>query len=229
LPLSLFGIPGIGGVGDDTITNFNVPTYFYGGEAYNKIGVVSNGYIVIGGGDASDVNYYPQTFPNSARPNNVLAPFWTDLNPGASGAIRIGTLTDGTDNWIVVDFDHVRNFGNTNTHTGEIWIRVASGGAGTGPDSEELTIDYLTVGPSDPGSAQNSGAENRTGTSGQNFSPADGHEYRPVLSDPTPGGQATITFDVRGKRTGTYHSVASLTSDQTSGETQVSQSIEVTP
>ncbi len=32
LPLSLFGIAPIAGVGDDTITNFNVPTFYYGGE-----------------------------------------------------------------------------------------------------------------------------------------------------------------------------------------------------
>jgi hypothetical protein len=32
LPLSLFGIAPIAGVGDDTITNFNVPTFFYGGS-----------------------------------------------------------------------------------------------------------------------------------------------------------------------------------------------------
>ena len=51
LPLSLFGIAPIAGVGDDTITNFNVPTFYYGGEPYTRIGVVSNGYVVIGGGN----------------------------------------------------------------------------------------------------------------------------------------------------------------------------------
>ena len=37
------GLPPIGGVVNDTITNFNVPSFFYGGEAYSRIGVVSNG------------------------------------------------------------------------------------------------------------------------------------------------------------------------------------------
>ena len=45
-----FGIAPIAGVGDDTITNFNVPTFHYGGEPYTRLGVVSNGYLVIGGG-----------------------------------------------------------------------------------------------------------------------------------------------------------------------------------
>ena len=84
LPLSLFGIAPIAGVGDDTITNFNVPTFYYGGEPYTRIGVVSNGYLVLGGGDSGDIVFTPQHFPNAARPNNVLAPLWTDLNPAAS-------------------------------------------------------------------------------------------------------------------------------------------------
>jgi Subtilase family/PA domain/Fibronectin type-III domain len=63
LPLSIFGgnivIPG----GDDAITNVNAPAFSFGGETYNKIGVVTNGYIVIAGGTGSDVNFFPQTFP----------------------------------------------------------------------------------------------------------------------------------------------------------------------
>src|SRR5262249_45920271 len=85
LPLWLFGLPAIAGTGDETITNFTTPTFYYGGEAYSSIGMVSNGYAVVGGGDSSDVDFNPQTFPNPARPNNVLAPFWTDLNPAFGG------------------------------------------------------------------------------------------------------------------------------------------------
>ena len=61
LPLSLFGIAPIAGVGDDTITNFNVPPFFYGGEPYTSIGVVSNGYVVLGGGTSADIVFTPQT------------------------------------------------------------------------------------------------------------------------------------------------------------------------
>ena len=235
LPLSLFGIGPIAGVGDDTITNFNVPTFFYGGESYTRIGVVSNGYVVVGGGTASDVNFFPQTFPNPARPNNVMAPFWTDLNPAATGggAIRIGTLTDGSSSWLIVDFDHVKNFSNATTHTGEIWIRLASGAAGTGPSSEQLTWSYgaANAASGDPGSAMNWGAENRDGTSGKNLAaaPADNTEYRPVLGTPVPGGSATVPFDIWSKKTGTWHSDASLTSTVTPGTTIASAAITVTP
>ena len=235
LPLSLFGIAPIAGVGDDTITNFNVPTFFYGGEPYTRLGVVSDGYVVIGGGTAADVNFAPQTFPNAARPNNVIAPFWTDLNPAGAGggAIRIGTLTDGSSTWLVVDFDHTKNFSNATTHTGEIWLRLATGAAGTGPASEQSTISYgaANAAAGDPGSGINWGAENRTGTSGVNLSPApaDNNEYRVNTTAPVAGGVVTISFDVFSKLAATYHSVASMTSSTVPGVTQVSQAITVTP
>jgi hypothetical protein len=235
LPLSAFGIAPIAGVGDDTITNFNVPTFFYGGEPYTSLGIVSNGYVVVGGGTSSDVNFFPQTFPNAARPNNVMAPFWTDLNPAATGggAIRIGTLTDGSSTWIVVDFDHVKNFGNATTHTGEIWIRAATGAAGTGPSSEQLTWSYgaANAASGDPGSAMNWGAENRDGSSGKNLAaaPADNTEYRPVLSGPTAGGSVSIPYDISSKKVGSWNSVASMTSNRTPGITKVVTTLTVTP
>ena len=240
LGLAAFGIAPVSGVGDDTITNFNVPTFFYGGEAYTRIGVVSNGYVVIGGGEGADVNFAPQTFPNAARPNNVVAPFWTDTNPAAAGggSIRVGTLADGpsgptTTTWLVVDYAAVKNFSDATTHTGELWFRLASGAAGTGASSEEVTISYAAANAAagDPGSGINSGAENRVGTSGKNISPApaNNHEFSVNLSGPTAGGTQTITFDAWSKKVGTYSSVAEMTSDVTPGTTQVVQVLTVTP
>ena len=236
LPLSAFGIAPIPGVGDDTISNFNVPTFYYGGEPYSRVGVVSNGYIVIGGGTSADIVFAPQIFPNAARPNNTLAPFWTDLNPSATGAgsIRIGTLTDGSDTWLVIDWEGVRNFGNATTHTGEIWLRVASGGAGTGPSSEQITISYGTANASagDPDSGINWGAENRDGSSGKNIpapGPANDTEYVVTTTPPAAGGTATIGYDASSKNAGTYTSTASMTSNVTPGTAQAVKTLTVTP
>ena len=41
-------------IGDETIANFNVPAFLYGGDTYTRIGVDSNGYIVVGGGTSAD-------------------------------------------------------------------------------------------------------------------------------------------------------------------------------
>jgi subtilisin family serine protease len=228
-------IPG----GDDAITNVNVPTFYYGGEAYNRIGVCTDGYIVIGGGDAGDVSFAPQSFPNASRPNNVLAPFWTDLNTtgGVVGnnAIVVNVLGDGDSDWIIVDFESVKNFSNAITHTGEIWIR-ASLVNHTGPAGEQLTYSYATANassgdPDESGLAINWGAENRDGSSGKNIAsaPANNTEYRPALGPPVPGGQVTLPFDIWSKALGTFHSDASMTSNQTKGTTIASQAITITP
>jgi hypothetical protein len=222
--------------GDDVLTNVTVPTFYFGGEPYSQIGVVSNGYIVLGGGTGADINFAPQTFPNPARPNNVIAPFWNDLNTtggGAAGTIRINVLSGGGQSWIVVDFAGVRNFSNANTHTGEIWLRIPGGGAGAGAASEQVTISYGAANSAqgDPGSGINWGAENRDGTSGKNIpspGPANNTEYRVTTTPPQAGGSATITYDASSKQAGTYKSVASMTSDVTPGTTQVVKTLTVT-
>jgi hypothetical protein len=240
LPINGFGgivIPG----GDDAVTNVNVPTFFYGGEPYTRIGISTNGLVVIGGGTSADATPFPQTVPNPARPNNVLAPFWTDLNTtgGSAGnnAIVVNVLTDGDSDWIIVDYEKVKNFSNTTTHSGEIWIRTSSKNH-TGTAGEQLTFSYgsgtvpANAGSGDPGTGINWNAENRDGTSGKNIpsAPADGSEYRPVLGAPVPGGMVSIPFDIFSKAVpGTYHSDAKLTSDRTPGTTVAPVTITVTP
>jgi hypothetical protein len=246
LDLSLLGVGPVPGVGDDTITNFNVPTFYYGAESYTSIGVVSNGYVVIGGGNAADIVFKPQTFPNTARPNNVLALMWSDLNPSAAGAgeIRVATLNAGPAfRWLVVDWAGVKNFGNATTHSFELWIQLPSSGFGTGPESEGITYSYGpnttfpgdgpglgNAGSGDPDSGQNWGAENRAGTSGQNISPAppNGSEWFVETSPPTAGGSASVLYDASSRQAGTYKSQASMTSNVTPGTTQVVKTLTVT-
>jgi hypothetical protein len=217
--------------GDETVTNYDVPKFYYGGEAYQQLGIVSDGYVVMGGGDSPDISITPQTFPNPARPNNVIAPFWTDLNPEAGGTILIDVLTDGTNAWLVVDFEQVKNFSDSTTHTGEIWFRVSGEAAGTGPVSEQLTVSYDVANAAlgDPASTINWGAENRDGSSGKNIAsaPANNSEYRPVLGKPVPGGAVTLRFDLWGSVAGTWFSDARLTSNQTVGTTIVPRKITV--
>ncbi|MDQ6793678.1 MAG: S8 family serine peptidase [Chloroflexota bacterium] len=244
LALSVLGVPPVAGVGDDTITNFNVPTFYYGGEPYTRIGVVSNGYIVVGGGDSGDIVFTPQHFPVAARPNNTVAPLWTDLNPPGGGAIRVASLSGGpNDGWVVVDWGNVKNFGNATTHSFEVWFRIQKG-TSTGPASEAITYSYgpnLTApgdgpglgnaGSGDPDAGVNWGAENRDGTSGLNIAsaPANGSEYLVTLTPPTAGGTASIKYTLSALRAGHYRSIASMTSNVTPGTTQVVQPITVTP
>lgn len=221
LPLSAFGIPPIGGVDDDTITNFNVPTFSFAGETWSQLGVSSNGYLVIGGGSGPDNSINNQNFPDPSRPNNVLAGFWTDLNPGAAGAIRIGTLTDGSDTWIVVDWEGVREFSTSaNTHSFEMWLGVDS----DANPAEDISYAYgANTGNGDGGFAS-VGAENKFGNRGANTFyngtgtlPANGTQLR-VTTTPGSVSSKVVTFDAKaGDGTGPWTNCASLTSDAFTG------------
>ena len=166
LPLSLFGVVPVAGVDDDTVTNFTVPAFRYGGQVYTSVGFSSNGYAIVGGQtDPADNSLANQNFPDPTRPNNVLAPFWTDLNPGAAGAMRIATLTDGTDSWIVLDWEAVREFSTPgNLHSFQIWIGVN----GDAHPAEDISFAYGANAGNGDGGFLTVGAENDFGTRGQN-------------------------------------------------------------
>ena len=115
------------GATDESIANFNVPAFEYAGEIYTQIGVVSNGYIVVGGGTGADVDYINSNLPDAGIPNNVLAPFWTDLNPAFGGRVLINTLTDGFDSWIIVEWENVLTYGDKLPNTFQVWIGTTSG------------------------------------------------------------------------------------------------------
>ena len=116
-----FGSPQVT-ASDESVDNWIVDPFNFGGETYDEIGVVSNGYLVLGGGTSSDVLYIPQDIPDPNAPNNVLAPYWTDLNPSAGGSVWINELSDGTDVWIVVEFLDVPVYTSGEARTFEVWI-----------------------------------------------------------------------------------------------------------
>ncbi len=146
LPLAGFGVTP-DAIGDEDILNYTVPTFVYGGVEYGSIGVDSNGYIVAGGGVAEDNNCCNlPSGPDPARPNNMFAPFWTDLDGTGAQGIFAATLTDGVNTWIVVEYQ-VNVFGTTSNRHFQVWIGVDG--------VEDITYAYdpaaLARGPGRPG------------------------------------------------------------------------------
>ena len=155
LPLSLFGISAIAGMGDDSVRNFTVPNFRWAGQTWNKMAVTSNGYVVVG--TSSTATFSNVALPNASAPRNMFAPLWTNLNPTLGGAVRIGTLTDGAHTWIVVDWAGVRNAVSPETNSVEIWVRIN--------DIEEVVYSYGHVTPGN-GGLVTIGAQDTTGTVG---------------------------------------------------------------
>jgi Subtilase family/Fibronectin type-III domain/PA domain len=230
-PLGPLGVPALPGFGDETLQNvvFTAP-FTYGTEVYDRVGISSNGYVVVGGGTSADNTFRPQTLPNPARPNNVLAPYWTDLNPAAGGQIRAATLqtTGGAQRWHVVEFNDIRVFTGGAPRDFQIWMQFFP--------VEKITYAFgPDMGAGDP-EGLNTGAENRDGTSGKNLFnppapgsfPAAGSSLTVDIGAPTPGGKVTITYDAFGRNAGVHDVVASLTSSIVQGTTTDTETITVT-
>jgi hypothetical protein len=184
LPLSLFGIPPIGGVGDDTIHDFNVPAFLYAGEVWTHLPMSSNGYVVVGpGAGAVDNTSVNQFLPNALAPNNVLAPFWTNLDPSAAGALRIGTLTDSADTWIVTDWEGVREFSMPRTASFQIWMGLNS----DANPGEDITFAYGPIQGNGDLGLLTVGAEDKTGTVGDTW------YYNGIGTLPSNGTQLRVT------------------------------------
>jgi hypothetical protein len=78
VPLSVFGIAPMVGMSDEAIFNFNVPSFTT--QSWTQVGVVSNGYGRWGRAFLGCANN--TILPSAVAPANILAPFWTDLDPG---------------------------------------------------------------------------------------------------------------------------------------------------
>lgn len=223
LPLSLFGIPPTA-IGDEQIVNFNVPAFSFGGQSFTRLGVVSDGYLVLGGGDGGDVNFVPQTLPDPTRPNGVLAPYWTDLDGTGADGFRIGTLTDGTNTWIVVDW-RVRLFGTSSDRQMEAWIRIGG--------TEDISYTYepaTTLNQGTPaGFGLTVGAENLSGTAGAQIAGPPTGDYVITTTPGTPGESYSYTLNVKGVTAGSQSLKTSMQSNLTLGSTVVSTPITVTP
>ena len=212
--------------GDESITNFNVPPFLYGGDTYTRIGIDSNGYIIVGGStSASDNNCCElQTFPDPTPPNNVLAPFWTDLNDEGAKGISVGSLTDGTNSWIVVQWDtHLFSSAAAERHM-QVWI-------GTGA-VQDISYGYdtaTTIGADgDVGVGLQIGAESKNGTQGANIVGPPTSSYVVTSTPGTPGGSAVVTLQVKAKGHDDGTLTSTMITDVVAGKTIVKTPIDVT-
>jgi subtilisin family serine protease len=226
LPLSNFGIAPVPGFGDETIMNFSVPSYQYGGESYDSLGVDSNGYVVIGGGTSTDNECCTiPSIPSTVRPNNFIAPLWTDLSldPASGGGnIRVGSLTDGVNDYLVVDYDHVKTFGTGGSgveNSFEVWITLGS--------TEDVSFAYGTIGGA-AGQPAAYGAENKDGTSGVAIAaPSSDTDFTVNAGNPTPGGAVHFTYQATSAKPGAYRLLTSVRSPLVRGTTTASTTLTV--
>ncbi len=187
---------------DDGAFSINLSLPFtYGGTSYSSVIWSVNGTIEAGTASGLATSFNNLELPDATLPNNLLAPFWRDLNLCDSGNWYIAGLFDGSNVWWVFEWEDAPHFGSTDAVTLQVWI-AADGFPAAGEiyyvfERLDNTSDGVTV-----------GAENASGTIGDNYF------YQSSLSNPDPaigtppevgvdlivetlpGGNATLGFQV---------------------------------
>ena len=218
IPLDAFGITP-DAIGDEEIINYNVPPFVYNGVEYTSLGVDSNGYVVVGGGTAEDNNCCNLPAGASpARPNNMLAPFWTDLDGTGAPGIFAATLTDGVDDWIVIEY-RVNVFGTTSLRTFQTWIGVNG--------VQDITFAYAAAQTNPNGQDFLVGAENAVGAGDMEEVLPTG-DLRVTSTAPTPGESVTYSLIVLGNSTGVGTLTSEMGATGVPGTTVVKTNITVT-
>ncbi|GAA4184239.1 S8 family serine peptidase [Streptosporangium oxazolinicum] len=213
LPLDAFGIAPTP-IGDEQALNFTVPAFQYAGRTYTRLGVTSNGYTVAGGTSGSaDVSFQPQTLPDPAVPNNVLATYWTDLDGTGAPGVYAGTLTDGVNDWLVIEW-RVNLFGTNDTKVFQQWIGLNG--------TEDITYVYDSANlPGDPpaGYGLTVGAENADGTAGGQISGPPTEDLRVSSTPGAPGGSLSYTMKIKGVSPGVGTVTTGTSTPQVKGVT----------
>jgi len=224
LPLAGFGVtPDT--IGDEEAINFNVPEYVYNGVTYDSLGVVSNGYIVAGGATSEDINCC--TLPSGtspAPPNDVLAPFWADLEGTDSPGIYAAVLSSPTQSWLVIEFQ-LEAYDTEDLKVFQVWIGING--------EQDITYNYkpgnasLTGVFMGPGGGLLIGAENAIGQGQMIKDTAPTTDLEIISTDPVPGASTSYSVVVKGVKFGHGAVTTSMKATGVPGTTVVQDAIQV--
>lgn len=195
IPLAALGVAPFGCPSncDDGGVILNVPSFVYNGQSYSRVIWSVNGTIEAGTASGQTTSSANQNLPNPTAPNNLIAPFWTDLNMGVNGdgaEWSVAVLAAGPRNFTVYEWENIPLFGDlSNRYTFQIWVE-------NGPSGNI----WFVYGSLDDVNAQSItvGVENETGTVGSSrffesagTPPAVGTD---LMVEQLIGGIATFTF-----------------------------------
>jgi hypothetical protein len=197
-------------IGDEEIITYDVPSFAYAGQSYQRFGVASNGYLVIGTPTGQDIRFEPPAALSKDRPNNVLAPYWADLDGTGADGIRVATVQSEGREWIVVEW-RVNLYGTTQTQHFQAWLATgAQENIRFAYDADALPAGAKTFAV---------GAENAVGK-GELVSVAPSSDLKIASSGGRPGGKLDYAVTVTGVFPGAHAAVTtSMRSEGVPGTT----------
>jgi len=118
-------------LGDDDSEEVALPFDFpFYGVAHDAVTISSNGYLTFG---PVGVDYSNDPVPHPSGPDDLIAAFWTDLDPSAGGTVHY--LYDAVDDRFVVQYTGINDFWASGPKT----FQIALYPNGT------ILIQYLTI------------------------------------------------------------------------------------
>ena len=160
--------------------------------------------------------------PDPERPNNMLAPFWTDLDgtdaPGVFAAILIDNTTG--DEWFVVEYQ-VDVFGTDDLRTFQVWLGLNG--------VEDITYEYAADQAAPAGQQFLVGAENALGEGDMAAVLPTEDGLLVTSSDSVPGDVASYSFTAKGVRVGTGVVTTEMTASRVPGVTIIRTPVRVIP
>jgi len=130
---------------------------FFGAE-YDQFYIGTNGFITFTSGQSSGC-CSGQSVPSASSPNNLAAAFWEDLNPTQGGVISYETIGTAPNRILVVEFDGVPHYYNSDPVYFQIKLFETSGNIEV--HCQDCTTD---------GGLHTQGIEDQTGSAG--YAPA---------------------------------------------------------
>lgn len=178
---------------DDGSFSLNVPPFNYNGQTYSSVIWSVNGTIEVGSASGSAAGASNQNLPNVSLPNNILAPFWSDLNLAAGGNWYVAVLDAGPQEFTVYEWENVPFFGDPTPSTFQVWVETNTSNIWFVYEDLPLIPANLTVGiENDDGSVGSSYFNDGNGTA-----PVPGIDLQVVSSE---GGMATLNFQGKIER-----------------------------
>jgi len=206
LALSIFGIEPQpmtcnGNCDDGGFFFSGLPSITFNGQSYTEVLMSINGTVELGTDSGAFTSFANQNLPDTAAPNNILAPFWRDLNLIDGGNMYVGVLSGGPAQWVVFEWEAVPHFSDTGTGAPTVTMQIWAG-VDNPPVAGQIHYVYGNMDDTSVGGTV--GAENGTGTVGTSYF-FNGEGTAPIVGDElllstTAGGSATIGFDVKVKR-----------------------------
>ena len=218
--LGSFGVTpldGCNGNCDDGGFLFTLPSFTFNGESYSEVIFSVNGTLEAGSASQAFTSFANQNLPDPTAPNNIIAPFWRDLNLNQGGNMYIEILSlQSGEAWTVFEWEDVPFYSDDPSATSPaVTMQVWIGLDGT-PVQGDIHFIYDRLDDTSVGGTV--GAENADGTIGTSYffngngtAPQAGDQ---LLVSTLDGGSARLGFQVESKcRKGRIINTANLISN----------------